>query len=79
MFFLLPLALLKNPRMKKNPSGSGDMDLEDFDIDQFLNMWVGEMMEDGGVVDDMMQSVLPWNSDEEKMMQFMEETLEESF
>lgn len=32
-------------------------------------------MEDGGVVDDMMQAVLPWRSDEEKMMQFMEETL----
>lgn len=51
------------------------MDLEDFDIDQFLNMWVGEMMEDGGVVDDMMQSVLPWSNDDDKMIQFMEETL----
>ena len=40
------------------------MDLEDFDMDQFMNMWVGEMMEDGGVVDDMMQSVLPWSNDE---------------
>ena len=51
------------------------MDLEDFDIDQFMNMWVGEMMEDGGVVDDMMQSVLPWTNDDDKMLQFMEEPL----
>lgn len=33
------------------------------------------MMEEGGVVDDMMQSVLPWSSEEDKMMQFMEEHL----
>ena len=32
-------------------------------------------MEDGGVVDDMMQSVLPWSNDDDKMIQFMEETL----
>ena len=44
-------------------------------MDQFLNMWVGEMMEDGGIVDDMMQSVLPWSDDHEKMQQFMDEPL----
>eukprot|EP00930_Biecheleria_cincta_P006840 TRINITY_DN107918_c0_g1_i1.p1 TRINITY_DN107918_c0_g1~~TRINITY_DN107918_c0_g1_i1.p1 ORF type:complete len:592 (+),score=138.64 TRINITY_DN107918_c0_g1_i1:25-1776(+) len=52
---------------------SGDMDLEDFDMDQFMNMWVGEMMEDGGMVDELMQGVLPWTDDEDKMAQFMEE------
>ena len=38
---------------------SGDMDLDDFDIDQSMNMWVGEMMDEGGMVDDMMKEVLP--------------------
>ncbi|CAJ1431624.1 unnamed protein product [Effrenium voratum] len=34
-----------------------------------------ESQEDGGVVDDMMQWVRPWSNDEEKMLQFMEETV----
>ncbi|CAK9005304.1 unnamed protein product [Durusdinium trenchii] len=68
-------SILSDDKKRLKYDKSGDMDLEDFDIDQFLNMWVGEMMEDGGVVDDMMQAVLPWRSDEEKMMQFMEENV----
>ena len=68
-------SILSDDKKRLKYDKSGDMDLEDFDIDQFLNMWVGEMMEDGGVVDDMMQSVLPWSNDDDKMIQFMEETL----
>ncbi|CAJ1388573.1 unnamed protein product [Effrenium voratum] len=34
-----------------------------------------ESQEDGGVVDDMMQWVRPWSNDEEKMLQFMEESV----
>ena len=66
-------SILSDDKKRLKYDKSGDMDLEDFDIDQFLNMWVGEMMEDGGVVDDMMQSVLPWNNEDDKMLQFMEE------
>lgn len=66
-------SILSDDKKRLKYDKSGDMDLEDFDIDQFLNMWVGEMMEDGGVVDDMMQSVLPWSNDDDKMLQFMEE------
>ena len=68
-------SVLSDDKKRLKYDKSGDMDLEDFDMDQFLNMWVGEMMEDGGIVDDMMQSVLPWRDDHEKMQQFMEEPL----
>ncbi|CAE7230279.1 Dnajb5 [Symbiodinium pilosum] len=66
-------SILSDDKKRLKYDKSGDMDLEDFDMDQFLNMWVGEMMEDGGVVDDMMQSVLPWRDDDEKLQQFMDE------
>ncbi|CAJ1342665.1 unnamed protein product [Effrenium voratum] len=68
-------SILSDDKKRLKYDKSGDMDLEDFDMDQFMNMWVGEMMEDGGVVDDMMQSVLPWSNDEEKMLQFLEESV----
>lgn len=68
-------SILSDEKKRLKYDKPGDMDLEDFDIDQFMNMWVGEMMEDGGVVDDMMQSVLPWTNDDDKMLQFMEEPL----
>lgn len=71
-------SILSDNKKRLKYDKSGDMDLEDFDIDQFLNMWVGEMMEDGGVVDDMMQSVLPWSNDDDKMIQFMEENVQSS-
>lgn len=71
-------SILSDEKKRLKYDKSGDMDLEDFDIDQFMNMWVGEMMEDGGVVDDMMQSVLPWTNDDDKMLQFMEESVEPS-
>ena len=69
-------SILSDDKKRLKYDKSGDMDLEDFDMDQFLNMWVGEMMEDGGVVDDMMQSVLPWRDDDEKLQQFMDETFD---
>jgi len=65
-------SVLADDKKRLKYDKSGDMDLEDFDMDQFMNMWVGEMMEDGGMVDDMMKEVLPWRDEEEKMMQFME-------
>ena len=68
-------SVLSDDKKRLKYDKSGDMDLEDFDMDQFMNMWVGEMMEDGGVVDDMMQSVLPWRDDEDKLQQFMDEHL----
>jgi len=68
-------SVLSDDKKRLKYDKSGDMDLEDFDMDQFLNMWVGEMMEDGGIVDDMMQSVLPWSDDHEKMQQFMDENI----
>eukprot|EP00435_Cladocopium_sp_Y103_P000206 s3140_g1.t1 len=71
-------SILSDEKKRLKYDKSGDIDLEDFDIDQFLNMWVGEMMEDGGVIDDMMQSVLPWTNDDDKMLQFMEESVEPS-
>merc|ERR1719379_547723 len=66
-------SVLSDDKKRLKYDKSGDMDLEDFDIDQFMNMWVGEMMEDGGMVDDMMKEVLPWRDDDDKMRQFMEE------
>eukprot|EP00927_Polykrikos_kofoidii_P011720 TRINITY_DN15004_c0_g1_i1.p1 TRINITY_DN15004_c0_g1~~TRINITY_DN15004_c0_g1_i1.p1 ORF type:complete len:575 (-),score=125.41 TRINITY_DN15004_c0_g1_i1:169-1821(-) len=66
-------SVLSDPKKRQKYDKSGDMDLEDFDIDQFMNMWVGEMMEDGGMVDEMMQGVLPWTSEEDKLRQFVEE------
>eukprot|EP00927_Polykrikos_kofoidii_P011721 TRINITY_DN15004_c0_g2_i1.p1 TRINITY_DN15004_c0_g2~~TRINITY_DN15004_c0_g2_i1.p1 ORF type:complete len:547 (-),score=125.39 TRINITY_DN15004_c0_g2_i1:246-1886(-) len=66
-------AVLSDSKKRQKYDKSGDMDLEDFDIDQFMNMWVGEMMEDGGMVDEMMKEVLPWTSEEDKLMQFVEE------
>ncbi|CAK0860191.1 unnamed protein product, partial [Prorocentrum cordatum] len=66
-------AVLSDSKKRLTYDKSGDMDLEDFDMDQFMNMWVGEMMEDGGVVDDMMREVLPWTDDDDKMRQFVEE------
>merc|ERR1719253_2526820 len=67
-------AVLSDPKKRLKYDKSGDMDLEDFDMDQFMNMWVGEMMEDGGMVDEMMKSVAPWTDDRDKMAQFMEES-----
>jgi DnaJ-class molecular chaperone len=68
-------SILSDSQKRLKYDKSGDMDLEDFDMDQFMNMWVGEMMEDGGVVDDMMKEVLPWADDEDKMRQFVEENV----
>eukprot|EP00929_Paragymnodinium_shiwhaense_P023403 TRINITY_DN14652_c0_g3_i1.p1 TRINITY_DN14652_c0_g3~~TRINITY_DN14652_c0_g3_i1.p1 ORF type:complete len:518 (-),score=206.30 TRINITY_DN14652_c0_g3_i1:380-1933(-) len=67
------MSVLSDSKKRLKYDKSGDMDLEDFDMDHFMNMWVSEMMEDGGVVDDMMKEVLPWRDDEDKMRQFMEE------
>jgi len=71
-------SILSDDKKRLRYDKSGDMDLEDFDMDQFMNMWVGEMMEDGGMVDDMMKEVLPWSNDEEKMLQFLEEKVQPS-
>jgi len=68
-------SVLSDSKKRLKYDKSGDMDLEDFDMDQFMNMWVGEMMEEGGMVDEMMQSVLPWTDDDDKMNQFMEENI----
>jgi len=66
-------SILSDEKKRLRYDKSGDMDLEDFDMDQFMNMWVGEMMEEGGIVDDMMQEVLPWTDNQDKMSQFMDE------
>lgn len=66
-------SVLSDEKKRLKYDKSGDMDLDDFDMDQFMNMWVGEMMEEGGMVDDMMKEVLPWTDDQDKMAQFMEE------
>jgi len=68
-------SVLSDSKKRLQYDKSGDMDLEDFDMDQFMNMWVGEMMGEGGMVDDMMKEVLPWKDDEDKMKQFMEEKI----
>jgi len=68
-------SILSDPKKRLKYDKSGDMDLEDFDMDQFMNIWVGEMMEEGGMVDEMMNSVLPWTDDDDKMKQFMEEKI----
>lgn len=65
-------AVLSDKKKRLQYDKSGAMDLEDIDIDQFMNMWVGEMMEEGGMVDEMMKEVLPWTDDDDKMLQFME-------
>lgn len=66
-------SILSDSKKRLKYDKSGDMDLEDFDMDSFLNMWVGEMMEEGGMVDEMMKEVLPWTDEADKVMQFMEE------
>lgn len=67
------MSILSDDKKRLRYDKSGDMDLENFDIDSFMNMWVGEMMEEGGMVDEMMKEVVPWTSDADKMVQFMEE------
>ncbi|CAE8582561.1 unnamed protein product [Polarella glacialis] len=69
-------SILSDAKKRLKYDKSGDMDLEDFDMDQFMNMWVGEMMEEGGMVDDMMKEVMPWTSEEDKMAQFMDEKVQ---
>mmetsp|Transcript_72776 Transcript_72776/g.133110 ORF Transcript_72776/g.133110 Transcript_72776/m.133110 type:complete len:377 (-) Transcript_72776:1-1131(-) len=66
-------SILSDDKKRLKYDKSGDLDLEDFDMDQFMNMWVGEMMEEGGMVDEMMKEVLPWTDDQDKMCQFMDE------
>eukprot|EP00971_Amphidinium_carterae_P214085 4248623-Amphidinium_carterae.1 len=39
--------VLSDDKKRLKYDKSGDLDLEDLDIEQFMNMWVGEMMEDG--------------------------------
>mmetsp|Transcript_10066 Transcript_10066/g.22616 ORF Transcript_10066/g.22616 Transcript_10066/m.22616 type:complete len:588 (+) Transcript_10066:86-1849(+) len=69
-------SVLSDDKKRLKYDKSGDVDLEDIDIEEFMNMWVGEMMMDGGMVDDMMQEVLPWSDEEDKMEQFMQERIE---
>merc|ERR1719460_3338138 len=71
-------SILSDSKKRLKYDKSGDMDLEDFDMDQFMNMWVGEMMEEGGMVDEMMKEVLPWSNDRDKWQQFMEEKTKEA-
>merc|ERR1719225_1944707 len=62
-------SVLSDDKKRLKYDKSGDLDLDDFDMDQFMNMWVGEMMEEGGMVDEMMKEVLPWTNEQDKMRQ----------
>eukprot|EP00406_Dinophysis_acuminata_P004399 CAMPEP_0179216832 /NCGR_PEP_ID=MMETSP0797-20121207/3592_1 /TAXON_ID=47934 /ORGANISM="Dinophysis acuminata, Strain DAEP01" /LENGTH=351 /DNA_ID=CAMNT_0020923023 /DNA_START=38 /DNA_END=1089 /DNA_ORIENTATION=+ len=66
-------SVLSDDQKRLKYDKSGDVDLEDVDIDQVMNMMVSEMMGEGGMVDSMMQEVLPWTDEHDKMRQFMEE------
>jgi len=46
------MAVLSDDKKRVKYDNSGEMVLEDFDMGQFMNVWVGEMMEEGGMVDD---------------------------